>query len=471
MATTANDAISDDWQEISDDNFSVLSLPTSDDVTDAGSPADADANGDADTAPLLPGPASPVTKVSCRLALLSITDKENNGDNTGNKSPGTEENMNQSSPVYQPQDHVLGDYAEDLPSEESQLAHALEINLDPTFLLSVTNSLIKLIGEVVGIVHFGETGSHVQDGTFEVRRHIFCACNQLRRRLHILGPIMEGYTRHWDPRQATIDLPIDPSLYEWLSNVKVELLGLQAQLMSGMGSASSSMSTPCTASGLSNFNASLNDLDDQIANFIPIMQADYDDFHTANLPLGDSRQVIGAYARPIDENRFQRMGSDPAVARLRREVYNLKDEISRYLSSLESFLATIPRACVDNQTVMELRRSFPLIKTTLGLLLSNHASEWIEHGLAGGMTYPEFCRLNPDTIRSLILQLRDMSDNMDEERLRIRRLTHPSTRRTARDSEMRLTDFDALQSIEEILLSLFRVRPNREPSYSSGMYL
>lgn len=463
MAVRA-DALSDDWQDVGDDNLSVVSLPTSDDGSDAddvdaGVGVDADDSGtdtDADTARLLPGLASPVTRVSRRLALLSISDQEMEVDDPTSREPAAaEEITTQPPPTFPPEADSFAQLADSL-GEDSDMP-----GLDPTILLSTSSSLIKLIREIKDVVHFGETSLHVQDGTHDTRQAIFRACDELRRHLGVLGPIMEGYVKHWDANQAAADLPIDPGLFDWLASVKAELNSLQAYLMGGMDP--SSIDTQCTVSGLSEFAVSLNDLSEQIASFIPIMQADYNDFHAANLPLVDLDSTSSdPFSPPRDERRVGGTGPNPAIARLRREVYDLKDEISRYLSSLDMLLSFVPSS-VNTHTVLQLRRSFPAIKTTLDVLLSNHASEWIEQGLGGGLTYPEFCRLNPDTIRSLNLQLKDISDHMNEERGRIWRMEgRPGLYLPGeRGMEIRLTDFDALESIEEILVSIFRTRPEQ----------
>ncbi|KAI1851204.1 hypothetical protein JX265_006162 [Neoarthrinium moseri] len=445
-----NDAISDDWEEVPDDNFSVVSLPTSEDAIEVTGGAGAHSD--------MPNPTidSPIATVSERFALLAIDSKakgkEKAAENNGGLDPGAA-----AAPHHGLDKFVTS--ASPHRTDAHHLADNLDVDMDPTFLHKVSTSLIKLIGEIVGILHFGGH-RHLQDGTRDIRQGIHNVCDCLRRHLRTLGPIMEGYSKHWDPEQVTVDLPLDPCLYEWMTDLKIELLGLQALLQSQMHcSSSSTYSASSALQDLVGYRNSLREFNDQVSGFIPIMQADFEEFHTANLPIvGDPAGSIS----PCRESLQHVGGTRPAaaVSLLKRELYGLKDQISACLATLRGFLNNRPY--INERTILtHLEGSYLKVKSTLDVLLSNHASEWIEHGLSGGMTYPEFCRLNSDTIRSLNLQLKDVTENMREEESRISALKYvndPDSLLADEKLEVRASDLDALRSIEEVLASLFHIK-------------
>lgn len=444
-------SLSDDWEEVPDDNFSVVSLPTSDDATDTDEP------------PVhLATPASPIAVVSHRLASLTIYDDAAPPTTAATAESHSETEQNGKDTQYAHEKQYVKDSqyleeAHDVPRpdtpEHTELNDMLDIDIDPEWLHKVTTSLIKLITEILDAITF-----HSNADLPESTRHIRDECDLLRRHLRSLEPILKGYSKHWDPKRATVTLPIDPGLYEWMSGLRVELLGVEALVQNQLSISASSSNKAAASDDLTKHHTSLVDFSSQIAGFMPIMQADYNEFHTANLPLVNSSRDTTATPSTTQVHGFRGNGPN-GLFHLKRELYALKDQLSTCLEELQKYMRHEP-PCDNKSVIEELLASYRIITNSLGMILSNHASDWIEYGLAGGMTYPEFCRLNPDTISSLNLQLKDVVRNLSEERLRLTHLRYTDSEFLLDDGQLetRASDIDALRAIEEVLIALLQVR-------------
>ncbi|KAK6062528.1 hypothetical protein SCUP515_13280 [Seiridium cupressi] len=463
--------ILDDWEDVADDNLSVVSLPTSDDEDDATEfDADVGAAIEPDTEPVAEkqkdNHLSPVTSVANGLASLSIDDKKSEGRLQKKVKPeGADCKIDpQNSHILEHRGHSAKD--DSGGHDEARLGDNLDVDLDPEFLQKVCTSTVKLIGEILSIVHFG---SHrpTPERAIRVRTGVEGVCKRLRGHLHKLTPILEGYSKHWNPEQGTVSLPIDPGLYEWMSDLKVNLLGVQALLQSQLPGNMDIPGTDCCYSGhhtfvpdLVEYERSLNDSCDQMAGFLPIMVTDYDDFHTANMPWAEKEMTIVREDAAVITGRHHYSSSGPATghAQLRGEVYELKDQVTACVQCLQDFFHRLPQS--PDRQLVRLYDSYETIKDTLEILLSNHASEWIDHGLAGGITFPEFYRTNPDTVRSLNVQLKELAENfrVDRDTALAFRYTRDPDMVLEEEPEVRASDIEALKSIEEILVALFHIK-------------
>lgn len=431
--TNQPDSIADDWQDITDaatdDTYSFVSLSISEDSQDED---------DCDLS-LSPRKAGVTTKSPTKSSPTWTSDKE--GEEEGLERLGDADNA--------------GSNTENTALPESALSSAASINqiLDadwnPSYLLKVTTSLGKLISEIMGAISF-----HGNFAPLEETKELRGECGKVRDALKTLEPMVEGYSKHWDTHQ-TSDLPLDPGLYEWMSNLRIELMGLQQLLQRHMDEARSATHADDAYLGIAKYQSSLVESNAAISGFLPILQADYDEFHAANLHVTPTN---GSPAAGQYETHWG-PGNDASVSRLRRELYDLKDEID---SCQSQFYLLIQRQVVtlDPNATQSLATSYGLIKASLGRMLSNHASEWLDYSMAGGITYHEFCQLNPDTIRSLILQLRDVHNNLDN-KLRAVKSAHRVDNSESPLSVLHLeeSDVDTLQALEEVLCSLLRIKP------------
>ncbi|KAK8059016.1 hypothetical protein PG994_009464 [Apiospora phragmitis] len=433
------DSIADDWQDITnattDDTFSFVSLSISEDSQDED-----DGASKSKTLSLSPRNAD-ATKDPTKSSPTWTSDEESEGEEDLECLGDVDNAEGKTKSAAMP---------ESTWSSTASMNQILDADWNPPYLLKVTTSLGKLIGEIMSAISFHGNFSPLE-GTKELRSE----CGRVRDALKTLEPIVEGYSKHWDTHQ-TSDLPLDPGLYEWMSNLRIELLGLQRLLQRHIGEAHSASSADDASWGISKYKSSLVESNAAISGFIPILQADYDEFHAANLHMAPTN---GSPAAGQYETHWG-PGNDASVSRLRRELYDLKDEID---SSQSEFSALVQRqaAAVDLETLQSLARSYALIKAGLGTMLSNHASEWLDYSMAGGITYHEFCQLNPDTIRSLILQLRDVRNSLDSERrsLMARYMYDPDLILDGPYVEDKERDVQTLIAIQDTLCSLLRIKP------------
>jgi hypothetical protein len=174
--------------------------------------------------------------------------------------------------------------------------------------------------------------------------------------------------------------------------------------------------------------------------------SDYEEFHLSQITFLNTREHSNSRCESMPSLNYQR---------LRREVYHLKDQIRDCIDELNLCLQHFHiESRANTELWMSIRSSFRSMKNSLETMLSNNPSDWIDYGLSGGLTYAKFHELNPDTIRSLSLQLKDVVEELGYQRMTTRSLG--SLTRVAElqaDSQL-----DSLFSIEEVLASLFRTR-------------
>ncbi|KAI1079019.1 hypothetical protein F5B20DRAFT_189907 [Whalleya microplaca] len=427
MAPAAN--ISEDWEEV-DDNYSVVSLPASEDGEHGlDSPAQSHASDSPVRLPLRPKPVEPI-------GPKFIHDGYDNDVETFGRD--------------------LKDVQEPARSQGT-LNEILDVDLDPGFLHQIITSLIKLVVEIIGVVNF-RGNFDVFEGAAKIRAQL----EVLKTHLKNLAPIMEGYSKHWKPEGSGDRLPIDPGIYEWMASFRVELLGLQAILQNQLGKQASTSNQKWDSLDTKYYQTALMEFSSQMESFLPILQADYDEFHTSKLKF----LSLDDTPAPPSQERGKRLqkscsmhmppGSD--VFHLRRELYALKDQLSACISE---FTKQQKSSLLTSSDWVPLVHSYRNILTSLGLMLSNHPSDWIDYSTAGGLTYAEFCRLNPDTIRSLNLQLKETADRLYVERNRvqsIRYMSHPDDF-LSHEPSANETDMNTLRATEEVLVSILRIRP------------
>ncbi|CAJ2499856.1 Uu.00g027090.m01.CDS01 [Anthostomella pinea] len=364
----------------------------------------------------------------------------------------------------------------DSMAEETQLSDMLDVDIDPTFLYNVTTSLVKLISEIVASTRFRGNYQPLED-TDKINK----ACEELKSHLKDMEPILQGYAKHWKPEGEITKLPIDPGLYEWMASLRIELLGLQAVLQTEMQGRASSSTQTWGASDAKHYHDTLFDFCGQIEAFMPTIGADFNEFHTASLPCLTTCDVPDTFdactpmegrngcgsSRERTKDHTNRPPSSHLVFHLRRAVYALKDQVSACIDELQASkehgLANTKEELIE---LADVTKSYYALKSNLDLVLSNHSSDWIDHSLSGGLTYLEFSRLNPDTIRSVTLQLKTLEDNLFLERRRVesmRYVNDPDGLLEDAKLTVKKCDMEGLSTAQEVISSLFRCS-NSPPS-------
>lgn len=252
-----------------------------------------------------------------------------------------------------------------------------------------------------------------------VREESLGICSLLSRQVAELIPIASGYAKVWS--KSSRDIPLDPNLQGWLSGVRVKVLGLQAEVRSISQQNSSDLPISYFPELLSLWY-DLEDYEKKMSDFLPIIQVDFDEFQTHRMAIpiacsvdtGPAQQTIPIRrSDPIDIPQpstpsyssppsIPPLGPSSPVWLLRHELYRLKDVIQQTINRLSNTdgLSKSAAALAADISVMYTR-----LFDTLGLALSNHSSDWIDSGLSGGLTFPEFLDLDTESIRDFAAQL------------------------------------------------------------------
>ncbi|RYP82421.1 hypothetical protein DL769_001675 [Monosporascus sp. CRB-8-3] len=469
MALAAS--ISEDWEELVDDAFSVISVSTLDDFNDSRQSSSNEC--------LIPAlaPTNPTVGQSTLpdgvINSLPIREKPPGAiapDTNRDDGKALDENLQDGEVERQ------GMETKDVTEPEETSSKSLYKgsdwdNVDPTFLLKIDTSLIKLITQINGLLD--------SKGNFNIPKgapNIKYRCQKLLGYLQQLSPILEGYSKHWDPEHATGNIPLDPGLKTWMLKLRIELLSLEDKLQKDNNRQALSTQVarelrshvPDVSEYDKPFDASnyveiLATFSAQIEGLMPILETDYNDFHTAGMTFPSIKEN----ERPPT----QATGNSASLSQprpgyhlwyLRRELYELKDQISACISDL----VTIQQSGVTGNSclVVLIASSYRSIKASLDLMLSNHPSDWIDHSLNGGLTYAEFCELNPDIIRSINLRLKEITDDLFLESRRVQSLRDMDKPDNAEDQDETQTQtifepsLSQLYNMEEVLQSVFRLR-------------
>ena len=79
---------------------------------------------------------------------------------------------------------------------------------------------------------------------------------------------------------------------------------------------------------------------------------------------------------------------------IRHQMYFLKDEVVRIMEWLSVAQTTEDSESSQNDLLKALHERYRQLFDTVSIILSNHGSDWIEHALAGGLTYIEFAQID-----------------------------------------------------------------------------
>ncbi|KAJ2992916.1 hypothetical protein NUW58_g2008 [Xylaria curta] len=435
MATTTA-AIQDDWEHIDDDGtFSVISLPSEDDA---------------------PGPSR---DRSAAPALGSLSDNLDHpahplqpNTHTRNDTHSRDTNGELG------EDHAVERYGMDMTDvaePDTPRAQSEDtVNNDSGFeaLCETTNFLAKLLYEILCDPCF-------RGQIYGVASEIKTECVALSSHIGRLGDILGGYAKHKSIESRLTELPL--GLPGWLESLKTELLSMQETLNDPgiRGSYSTILPRAPRSSWIIGYYENIKTFSSQMDGLMAVVQTDYANFHTLHMPLVLASETDSCTTNRSGHRRsFNRVASgNNNLSHLRRELYTLKDQIVACLSEIHSYEQHgMPNDPDYGKKMATLVVSYRQTKESLELMLSNHGSDWIDYSIAGGLTYPEFCRLNPDTIRSLILQLKEVTDDLFLERSRAQRYPPRNTR--IDDLAIGESSIHTLCAIEEVLVSILHLQ-------------
>ncbi|KAI1324801.1 hypothetical protein F5Y16DRAFT_423535 [Xylariaceae sp. FL0255] len=441
MAVPVANLSEDDWQHIDDDDYSVVSLPTSE--IDLINTTRCEAE-------------SVLTNASNHAAVPHTSPDAGQNDHTQDDTHTDEE--------YEGVEKYGMDKADVVETHDSlsPLKKILDSKPNPSFLSDLADSLRELVEDIIlAITSLGQ-----RHGPIDCVMKIQSECRALLVNLKQLESILKSYRQSWTPEDQNT-LPIDPGLTTWMSRLKLELVSLQTKIKSTDPDRPLSLVSTWVLR-MEAYLEALTTFSSQLKVFLPY--SDLAEFYTAGMPVlsaSDDHGTASSSSRaPTRHNTNLPPGNN--LAHLRRELYALKDQIWSYIREVESYT----ELGFSHPPEASRTLCFQHIKRSLDVMLSNHASDWIDYNISGGLiTYPEFCQLNPDTIRSLILQLKEATDDVMLAR------SAASSYRYFNDPDDRLENcgdqfavkqstWDVVATIEELLRSILRIRNDQDSSTS-----
>lgn len=135
------------------------------------------------------------------------------------------------------------------------------------------------------------------------------------------------------------------------------------------------------------------------------IHSDLDDYQTPKLDFPKYRSELLSAHHTYVHRRYRNTEPQPVVdgpiPALRRRLYALKDEIGKANSIINDSLVTKVFSKDTEKQLREIQALQTPIFGTLGILLSNHGSDWIEQTIAGGMSYAQFTKLDGKDIQTI----------------------------------------------------------------------
>lgn len=288
----------DDWEDVGDDDLSVVSFPGSQDEKPAIGLADLPQHGSVLSGDLASDTrtttsddeASPRSNGKGKEVATDLELEEGHGrghhrhhsDDLSSSAPS--EDPMAMGQLYEPSDFkclnlnpdhcqkdeddrssesqdIGPDYSQ--KGEEDHSSESQDIDLDA--LLRDIDSVRAILCDTI---HSVEHWATLRRETSEKARNL---CGQLAMQLEDLTPIVAGYARIW--KHTATDIPLDPSLPSWVSGVRVKVLALQVELQDEVKLAPQAGSSVASTDGaLHLIWEYLENCEQQMDDFLPIMQ-------------------------------------------------------------------------------------------------------------------------------------------------------------------------------------------------------
>jgi hypothetical protein len=265
-------SIADDWEDVADDNLSVVSLPGSEDdepvvgladlaleeSTLSGGPVSEtctlpcndDDNSD-DPSPLYNGKGKETA--TKRESEESHGDRHHYPDDVSSSEPLAK--CSTPGPLHEPSVSECLNFDPDEHQEDENDSSFESEDVDIDVLLRDIDSVRAILRDTI---HSVDDLTTLHRATSEKTRKL---CGTLAMQVEDLAPIVAGYARTW--KNTSIEIPLDPGLHSWLSGVRVKALALQVELQD---------SIPSPSSVLHLIWENLESCEQQMDDFLPIMQ-------------------------------------------------------------------------------------------------------------------------------------------------------------------------------------------------------
>ncbi|KAK5662174.1 hypothetical protein OQA88_8079 [Cercophora sp. LCS_1] len=224
------DSISDDWEDVADDNLSVISLPASEPETPSGKED--------------PGKrrASSASSLSISSSLettqqelesthkdVSVKGKEvedrtkqeldHNPDSPGPAAWHDAPSEALEDPFKDPEADTIAEEADDESDAVKELLDDASHEVDPVYLSKTVTSLRQVLQDTF------QTIRDLDALDSELTQPSLRLCEEIQHQVDRLQPMLSSYSKVSD----TSELPIDPALHSWLTGVRVKAIALRAE--------------------------------------------------------------------------------------------------------------------------------------------------------------------------------------------------------------------------------------------------
>ncbi|KAI1748386.1 hypothetical protein F4782DRAFT_550756 [Xylaria castorea] len=420
---TAVSSMADDWEYIDDDTYSIISLLSDDDAPEPSLDSEVVCSVDSLTDDLIypchrPRSESPTRNDS---KPSDANTEPNSARTVGRCGTNQVDVVNPDTTRGKLKGKATNDGASDALCERIR-------------------SLIQLLDELL-------SSPGLRDQSHGLPRHLRAACESLRSQLDWIRDMWHIYAR-----QAKAELPI--SLSEWVDSLEVELLKIHSRLI-GPRIQYSSASYMSYVDEANEWYKTIKKLRIQMDGMITVIHSDF--LNLRSPLMSESRGNSPITNRKAHERSLDCIASGSrknSWSHLRRELYSLRDQIVACLGEIHSYGHHGFYDLDQYKKITRLTLSYKNTKGLLERLLSNQESDRVPT-VVPGLTNHEFCQLNPDTISSLVLQLKEVTDVLFLERSRVQTRRHRDGRSENHGKLfISASSMDMLRTIDETLVSI-----------------
>ncbi|WAO94483.1 Hypothetical protein NCS54_01206900 [Fusarium falciforme] len=404
MAEKRRDSIADDWLEV-ESAASVLSLPDDDDheLYHHSRP----------TSPLLPPQAhhSPGSSYTPQVQLAVEKPTPESPRQSPERSPTPHNEATEAKPSASIEETSLDD--------DTFSANPIDCHKSCCTAITSLDDVAKLARELAG----------TRVSTLSLLQS---TCKGILTQAKDLETMLGAYAKHWVAQGSNVDaddMPLSASVWDWISNLRDELLRAQGEMLhlkskpteETTDSTDSILPTTLEAKdiplstnmALASCLEKLEDMQNTLADFLPIFKVDFDEFRTKwmNFPLKETDKELQP---PQSPRSSRRQPPHPAVCRIRRALYDLKDHIQMIVVFLSKLCHSHPTPGIIDPTVT---RSLVDLSEAITTILTNHGSEWIESDTRstpqGLISYTQFLELDPDVLHDINGHLDNFKEELD----------------------------------------------------------
>ncbi|XEV04880.1 hypothetical protein FSHL1_010167 [Fusarium sambucinum] len=294
---------------------------------------------------------------------------------------------------------------EDMETGDNQDQNDLGLDLEhnPRVYHEACTDVVTDLTNVANLAH--EIGGHRISTTSMIRQ----TCERLLEQTKETKTMLKVYRKHWMTQESMSDIPLSPDFLELIAELRSQLW-ITATELKGVKPKKGVILQPQDIDidanlRLARCGEGLGKVSYYLADFLPIMRADFDTYTTKNIPFQPA--TTDSVLRPR-----RRIPPNPNVSRVRNELYDLKD----CLISMSYFLKELDTdPCFDWIIDPAVTDSADLVVDVITKTLTNNPSEWIDSHTAaqGGLTYQQFSELDSEILHDIYLHLKSHKDELD----------------------------------------------------------